>query len=389
MAHKAYDWRPFGPRDPHENHRVSTPLELLFDLVIVIAVASAAEGLHHAIVQGHAAQGIMLFAFAFFATWWAWVNFTWFASAYDNDGPIYRLLTLWIMGGALVLAAGIPHFFAGLDLTFAIIGYAVMRVGMIAFWLISARSDPRHRTTALTYAIGIALVQVYWILALAVLRPAGENAAPVLFVVGIVLELAVPALAERRGATPWHRHHIMERHGLFVIIVLGEVLLSGASAFGLGAQERSQLGPLLLLALSALAITFAMWWLYFSQEGVIAHESLRGTLHWGYLHALIFASGAGVGAGFLVVLDSLRGHARIGATSANLAVAIPLAVYMATLWLVRDRLVLTGAGRLVLLAFAVLMLGAALLPELLALPAMALLGAACVALRVRVQPGEA
>lgn len=383
------NWRPFGPRDPHEHHRVSTPLELLFDLVIVIAVASAAEGLHHGIAQGHAAKATLLFAFAFFAIWWAWVNFTWFASAYDNDGPIYRLLTLWIMGGALILAAGVPRFFAGLDLTLTIVGYVVMRVGMIAFWLISARSDPAHRRTALTYAIGIALVQVYWTLALLVLRPADETVGFALFALGAVLEMAVPLIAERQGVTPWHRHHIMERYGLFVIIVLGEVLLSGVSAFGLGAEHHDELAPLMLLALSALAITFAMWWLYFSQEGRFEHGDLLGTFQWGYLHAAIFASGAAVGAGFLVVLDSLRGHAAISATASNLAVAVPLAVFMAALWLVRDRVVLSSAGRFVLPAFALLVLGAAALPQVLALPAMALLAAACVTLRTGVQPSEA
>jgi len=377
-------WRPFGARDPHETHRVSTPLELLFDLVIVIAVASAAEGLHHAIAQGHAGMGIVTFAMAFFATWWAWVNFTWFASAYDNDGPIYRLVTCWIMAGALTIAGGIPRLFAGLDLSLAILGYVVMRAGMVVFWLIAARSDPVHRSTARRYALGIALVQVYWTTALMLLRPEGQGAVMALFGLGVLLELAVPLLAERRGATPWHQHHVTERHGLLVIIVLGEVLLASAAAFTLSDGPGGHSAQLVVLAISALAITFAMWWLYFSQEGPLDHGRFASAFQWSYAHALIYAGGAATGAGFSVVIDAVGGEGHHAPPlTGNLAVAVPLAIYMAALWLVRDRLVLTGPLRHGLLAFAAAILGAAFLGEA-ALPATAVIAVAAVAARSRV-----
>ena len=154
--------RPMQARDVHQPHRVATSLELLFDLVTVIAVASAAAGLHHAIAGGHATDGVVRFAMAFFGIWWAWMNYTWFASAYDNDDVLFRLLTLAIMGGALAIASGIELFFKSLDLTMVVTGYLIMRVGMVVLWLRAARGDPARRTTALTYALGIALVQVYW-----------------------------------------------------------------------------------------------------------------------------------------------------------------------------------------------------------------------------------
>ena len=110
---------PLAPRDRHEPHRAATPLELFFDLVVVLAIASAAAGLHHALAEGHAAQGVIGFLFAFFGTWWAWMNYTWFASAYDNGDSLFRLLTLVIMAGALVFATGIPDFFRGGPLTSA------------------------------------------------------------------------------------------------------------------------------------------------------------------------------------------------------------------------------------------------------------------------------
>jgi low temperature requirement protein LtrA len=376
-------WRPFGPRDPHEPHRVATPLELLFDLVSVIAIASAAQGLHHAIAEGHTGIGVMTYAFAFFATWWAWVNFTWFASAYDNDGPVYRLLTAWIMAGALVVAAGVPRMFAGLDLTLAVLGYGVMRVGMVAFWLIAAWSDPRHKRTARAYALGIVLVQLYWTLALMVFRPTALEAIAVLFVLGMVLEMAVPVLAERRGITPWHHHHVSERHGLFVIIVLGEVLLSSVSAFTYASGQDGDAVQLVVLAVSALVITIAMWWLYFSQEGPLDHDTFSSAFRWSYAHALLYASGAAVGAGFAVVVDVFAGKGHPPLFQSDLAVAVPLAIYLAALWFVRDRSVLTGAGRHVLLPFALAVLAAGWAGAF-ALPVMAMLAAASVFARSRV-----
>lgn len=380
---KQRTWRPFGPRDPQEGHRVSTPLELLFDLVIVIAIASASDGLHHGIAEGHAGMAVLTYTFAFFATWWAWVNFTWFASAYDNDGPVYRLIIFWIMAGALAVAAGIPRMFAGLDLTLAVLGYIVMRVGMIAFWLISAWSDPRHRATARTYAAGIALLQLYWTLALLVFRPAAFEAVVGLFVLGALLEMAVPVIAERKGTTPWHHHHVTERHGLLVIIVLGEVLLSSAGAFTLANGGEAAAGQLVALAVSALAITFAMWWLYFSQEGPLTRDEFGSAFRWGYAHALIYAAGAATGAGFAVVVGHAAGEGHVGLNGGNLAVAVPLALYMLSLWFVRDQIVMTGMGRHVLLPFALIVLAASALGAF-ALPATALIMAAAVLARSHV-----
>ena len=77
-------------RDPHERHRVATPLELLFDLTFVIAFGVAASEFAHALAAGHVGVGLTAFLFATFATCWAWINFTWFASAYDTDDWIYR-----------------------------------------------------------------------------------------------------------------------------------------------------------------------------------------------------------------------------------------------------------------------------------------------------------
>ena len=100
-----------GLGEPDEHHRVSTPLELLFDLCFVVAVAQGAAGLDHSFVENHVVTGTIQYLMVFFAIWWAWMNFTWFASAYDNDDVPYRLTVLVQIAGSLVMAAGIPRLF--------------------------------------------------------------------------------------------------------------------------------------------------------------------------------------------------------------------------------------------------------------------------------------
>ena len=119
--------RPLGPRDPREEHRSASPLELFTDLCYVVAIAQAALTLEHQIVAGHPAHGLVWFGVSFFAIFWAWLNFVWFNSAYDSDDTINRLLTLLQIFGALVLAAGVPQIFEE-DFTLGIIGYVIMPV---------------------------------------------------------------------------------------------------------------------------------------------------------------------------------------------------------------------------------------------------------------------
>lgn len=346
---------PMPPRDPHEAHRAATPLELLFDLVVVVAIAAAAAALHHSVAENHALVGIPRYLMCFFAIWWAWMNFTWFASAYDNDDAPYRVLTMIMMGGALLIAAGIGRFFTDLDLSLVVGGYVLMRLGLVPLWLRAAFHDAQRRVTTFRYAGGIALVQLYWVCLFLFGSPT-TPAFLLLVVLGFGLELAVPAFAEAAAPTPWHRHHIIERYGLLTIIVLGEILLSSVLALQ-SAWDGTFDSRLVHIALSALIITFAMWWLYFSCEEHLQSNQLRHALQWGYGHIVVFAAGAAVGAGFGVLIDIVTGRAHITLQAGDLAVALPLAAYMLGLWFVRDRLVLKGPVRWILPIFAIVIAG--------------------------------
>ena len=147
-ATPAHRLRRMAGRDPHEQHRAATPLELLFDLTFVVAFGIAASQFAHLLAENHVAAGLTGFVFATFAICWAWINFSWFASAYDTDDWIYRLMTMVQMVGVIILALGLPPLFASIehgghvDNAVLVAGYVVMRVAMVAQWLRAARQDP-------------------------------------------------------------------------------------------------------------------------------------------------------------------------------------------------------------------------------------------------------
>ncbi len=311
--------RPVVARDSGEHHRAATPLELLFDLVFVVAIASNAAELHHGLAEAHYGT-IVGYSLTWFAIWWAWLNYTWYASAYDNDDVVFRLLTFVIMVGALFLAAGVPDIFEDGQSVTVVLGYAVMRFAMVGLWLRAASGHPEGRETALWYACGISIVQVLWIARLAV----PQSWLIPTFVLLVGLELLVPVLAEQRhGYTPFHPHHIAERYGLLTIIVLGEVILSSVLAIQ---QVMSPEGGGLSWALAplitgGLLIVFSLWWMYFSRDHASILETPRGAWVFGYGHLPVFASIAAVGAALAAAIDVVEGSADAGTRPIALALA--------------------------------------------------------------------
>ena len=317
---------PMSGRDPNEAHRASTPLELLFDLSFVVAVAQAANMLHHALADGNVAYGLGMYFIVFFIVWWPWVNFTWFASAYDTDDVSYRLLTFVQIAGVLIVAAGVPRIFDDFDFTVAVTCYVVMRTALVALWLRAAREDPIGRAVALRFAVAIGLIQLVWVARLAIGPPAA-----VFLILGFgVVELLIPWWAERSGRhTPWHPGHIAERYGLFTIIVLGECVLAATTAIQIAVDEGGVSLALIAISLGGLALVCAMWWAYFKAEPVIGRlTELRWQLAWGYGHFIIFGAVAAVGAGLQVAVDAVTDPGHVAASTAALSVAVPAAIYL-------------------------------------------------------------
>ena len=327
-ARSPYRLAPMRPRDPHEPGRTASSLELFFDLVFVVAVSLAAVQLHHALTEAHVAAGVLSYAMVFFAIWWAWMNFTWFATSFDTDDWLYRVLTIVQMSGVLVLASGVEAAFVAHDFTVVIAGYLVMRVAMIAQWLRAAGHAGSSRRACQTYAVGIGVVQLLW-LSLLVL-PA--SVVTIAFVVLVAAELAVPVVAERRGLTPWHPHHITERFGLFTLILLGESLLASANAVIEALHDEAALGPLLSVAALALIVTAALWLIYFWPPHHTAITSLRGSLRYGYVHYFVFAAAGAFSAGIEVEVDVLSHHSKLSEVAASFTVTVPIAIFVLGIW---------------------------------------------------------
>lgn len=326
-------------RDPDEPHRTATPLELLFDLTFVVAFSQAGAETAHLLELGHWGPAIGGFLFAVFAIWWAWINYSWLASAYDNDDVFFRVATMVEMLGVLVLALGLPALFHSLDEGehvdngVVVAGYVVMRVATIALWLRAAKHDPARRRTALTYVAFVSVTQVGWIVLIFVNLPVAPTIGFTLLL--IAMELVGPYIAEhgREGGTPWHAHHIAERYGLLVIITLGEIILGTIVAISAVIDEQDWSVEAAVVAFGGTALAFGLWWVYFTMPSgkVLARYRPRGFV-WGYLHYFIFVALAGTGAGLHVAAYEIEGVAHIDMVQVLLTIVVPVALFMVALF---------------------------------------------------------
>ncbi|MFJ5960329.1 low temperature requirement protein A [Pseudarthrobacter oxydans] len=344
-----------GGRDPHEADRAATPLELFFDLTFVIAFGVAGSQFAHEIAEARVLAGLLGFSFAMFAVIWAWINFTWFASAYDTDDWIFRVVTMIQIVGVLVLAMGIEPMFHSLvegdhvDNAVMVGGYVVMRLALVSQWLRAARQDPAHRETCLRYARYLALVQLGWI-AVAVIE-ADVPTTLIMIAPLIVLEMATPFAAERKTRTPWHAHHIAERYGLLAIIALGECLIGAIETLRAIVANHGWSVDAALVGFGGTALAFAMWWIYFMlPAGRALHLRRHRSFLFGYGHIPIFAAIAATGAGLHVAAYYIDHEAHISAAAAVASIAIPVALFKGSVtWLYSimvgpDRTVITVAG---------------------------------------------
>ena len=264
----------------------------------------------------------------FFAIWWAWMNFTWFASAYDNDDVPFRIATFVQITGALILAAGVKQGFLNQNFTIITIGYLVMRSGLVILWVRAAFHDPDRKTTNLYYAIGISGAMIGWGIMLA------YSYWPIWgFSLMVAIELLIPMWAEYENETPWHPGHIAERYGLLTIIVLGESVLSATNAVQVALDEKgADFDATIVVIAGGLLILFSLWWLYFSKSAYHFLTSRRKAFIWGYGHYFIFGAIAAVGAGLAVNIDHITAHTALNNTIASATVTVPVAFFLLMVW---------------------------------------------------------
>jgi low temperature requirement protein LtrA len=241
-----------------ETERV-TPLELFFDLVFVLALTQctalmAAEPTWQGLGKALLVLGVL---------WWSWVGYAWLTSVVDPEEGAVRLVIFAAMAALLVAALCVPEAFGDSALLFAC-AYAVVRIAHIALFVLASRDDPSFRQSVLGLGGGTALG-----VGLLVAASAFDGAIQIgLWVVALLLDMGEPYLF---GSEGWKLlpGHFAERHGLIVIIALGESIV----AIGVGADSGVDAGVVVAATLG-IAVAAAMWWLYFDVVALYAGRRL-------------------------------------------------------------------------------------------------------------------
>ena len=320
-------------RSADEEHRVATPLELFFDLCFAVAIAQAGRELASAIIDDQIGHGLASYVTIFFAIWWAWMNYSWFASGFDPDDVPFRLATFAQITGALVIAAGVPRAYEHQDISVVVVGYVIVRVAFATQLIRVHRDNPEMRPMTARWCGGVLVVQLFWVLH----QLLHGHAFQITFGVLVAAELAVPFWASRSVSIPFHPRHIVDRYGCFTLIVLGETVAAATAAIQQATTVHRGLADLLALAFGGLLIVFAAWWIYFAYETAQLLDADSSAFLWGYGHYVVFATAAGIGAGIQIRAAWLTGAAHISATVAAAAVTVPAALFNLMVWLLQAR----------------------------------------------------
>jgi low temperature requirement protein LtrA len=286
--------RPAPMREFDAGERSATWLELFFDLCFVAAIAALADGLH----GDPTLQGLWHFVALFVPVWWVWMEFTWFATAWDNDDLLHRLGMLVAMLLVIVLAAGIPRVHEQHDGLF-VIAYAGLQVVLV---LMFARVLPHAgaaRPFARNYMLGDAIGGLIMLSSLLVDPPLRYW----VWALALLVLIAAPVFAVRAyEGQPFDSRHIPERYGLFTIIVLGESVVVVAARLG----DVGLDGGAIASALLGFGIAAAIWWTYFEtvSSTSLSRERIGASFLWGYGHLLGFAGIAAAAIGVELAIEA-------------------------------------------------------------------------------------
>lgn len=355
-----------------EDERV-TPLELFFDLVFVLAITQCTALMAHDTTWHGLAKGLLVLG----VLWWSWVGYAWLTSVVDPEENTVRLTIFAAMAALLVTALCVPTAFGASAGLFAG-AYGAVRAAHIVLFMLASRDDPALRSSVLglaaSTAIGTGLL-VAAAFADGVLQGG-------LWALALALDAGGPFFF---GSEGWKLvpRHFAERHGLIVLIALGESIV----AIGAGADVGVDLG-VVAAAVIGTVVAAALWWLYFDVVALVAARRLENAEEgrernevardsFSYLHFPMVAGIVLVALGFKKTLahvgdalDVVPATALLGGT------AVYLLAHVAFRW----RNVHRFSRQRVVVAVACV----ALLPAAVALPALATLAALAVLLSVLV-----
>ena len=253
--------RPHAPRlsaSRREGERV-TPLELFFDLVFVLAITECTTLMAHHPTWAGLGQGLLVLG----VLWWAWASYAWLTSVIDPEAGPVRLAFFAAMASMLVAAICVPEAFGDLALPFALaIGF--FRVAHIALFMIASADNPDLRRST----IGLAVSTAVAVTILATASAFDDVPQAALWALALVLDFGGPYFFGEEG---WQLvpGHFAERHGLIVIIALGESIVE----IGTGAAGHLDLG-VGVAAVLGVGVAAALWWVYFDVVALISARRL-------------------------------------------------------------------------------------------------------------------
>lgn len=235
--------------------------------------------------------------------WWAWAGFAFYATRFDTDDLVYRVVTLLGMFAVAALATTIPDALHGGQNTF-VVAYVLVRLILLVLYARARRHVEQARPLANWFMLMFGAAVVVWAVSLAVPAPWKY----LLWVAAMAFELGAPPRAWRliRDA-PIHPAHIPERFGLLTIIVLGEAVI----AVVLGTSSVSWTPLSGLAAFTGFLVAAAVWWLYFDfLDSSMVGRSLSRGMTFVYAHYFVAAGIAALGIGVKLAILSAAADAR-------------------------------------------------------------------------------
>jgi low temperature requirement protein LtrA len=236
-----------------------TPLELFFDLVFVLAFTQATALMADQPTWEGLAKGLLVLG----VMWWAWVGYAWLTSVVDPEEGAVRIAIFAAMAALLVSALSIPGAFEDLGLLFAL-AYGGVRGGQIALFVIASRDDPELRHSVLGLAVSTAVGTGLLVGA----SFADGELQGALWALALALDMGGPLLIDSSG---WRLSpsHFAERHGLILIIALGESIV----AIGIGAEHGVDAG-VVAAAVLGIVVAAMLWWMYFDVVALVSERRL-------------------------------------------------------------------------------------------------------------------
>ena len=279
--------------EEHDKHRSVTWLELFFDLFFVVTIAQ----LTHSLAAHPDWDGVFHFVALFIPVWWVWIGYTYYNERFESQGLENRVFTFALMIPVIGLAVFAHH---GLDETFVgfAASYALARVIIAFLWLRGTLYVKEFRKVGFRFVSGFVAAIILVIAAIFTEGPLRY----VLFGLALFIDVVIPLTTIRmHEALPrFSSSKLPERFGLFVIIVLGEMVVGVVSGFASMDESPTHL---FIDAGLGVALGLGLWWVYF--DFIARRPPKPGSVWafaWGYLHMPLVMAIAAVGAGVANVL---------------------------------------------------------------------------------------